>query len=331
MRNNRLRRWAALALAGLLLAVFVLPGQAQPPVFTPSTIVQGQSFSIRADSVTAAAGLHPADILGAGPIVLIACADLGLVCYDAGGDVDDLGALSYGADFIVNDLPPVQFGVAAGAKGQKDTAVAAEAGCNPAQPQADVFESAYNGDNAQDLDGDGADCADNAGYGLGLTEAAQVDSIDALATDPCGTVDLDCDGLPERPIYFSLAPNSPSLAIFGASAADILTAGGGLFAELWAAGSALGLAQNDVIDALCLNESGDGVYGLGDVVVLSLAPGSPSLTALGASGGDLIAVAPLRVAAAAEVLGLDPGDNLTAAQCQQFVPRDLYMPRLGRQ
>ena len=255
--------------------------------------MQGQSFSIQAGSVTADAGLHPADILGAGPIVLIACADLGLVCYDLTGNVDDLNTLSYGADFTVNDLPPVQFGVAAGAKGQSDTAVAAEVGCNPAQPQADIFESAYDGDNDQDLDGDGTACADNAGLGLGLTEAAQGDSLDALATDPCGTVDLDCDGVPERPIYFSLAPDSPTLTALGTSASDILIAGGGLFAEVWTTGSTLGLAQDDVIDALCLNENGDGVYGLGDDVLLSLAPGSPSLTTLGASAGDLIAVAPL--------------------------------------
>jgi hypothetical protein len=332
MRFNRLRRWAALALAGLLLAVLARPGQAQPPAFTPPNLVQGQSYSIRAGDATAINGLHPADILGAGPIVLIACADLGLVCYDAGGGVDDLNALSYGADFTDPDLPPVQFSVSPGATGRANTAVAAEAGCSPAQPQADVFESAYDGDNNQDLDGDGTACGGNAGYGLGLVEAAQGDSVDALATDPCETVDLDCDGVPDRPVYFSLTPNSPSLTLLGASASTILVAGGGPFAELWATGSTLGLALGDVIDALCLSEDGDGVYSANDVVVVSLAPGSPTLATLGASSGDLIGTAPLRVMARASELGLASGDNLSAAQCQQFAPGDvfLFMPRLSR-
>jgi hypothetical protein len=332
MRRNRLRRWAALALAGLLVAVLARPGQAQPPAFTPAARVQGQSFSIRGDSAAVGNGLHPADILGAGPIVLISCSDLGLVCFDSAGARDDLSALSYGDDFAFAGNPPVQFGVAAGAAGRAGTAVAAEAGCSPAQAHADVFEADYGGVNFQDLDGDGAACGGNAGYGLGLTETAQGDRVDALASDPCDTVDLDCDGLPDRAVYFTLAPGSPSLAAFGAAAADILIAGGGLFAERWATAAGLGLAQGDVIDALCLSEDGDGVYGAGDVVVVSLTPGSPTLAALGAGAGDLIGLAPLRIEAKAAALGLADADDVTAAQCDETGPGELsiFMPHLGR-
>jgi hypothetical protein len=314
---------APLFILSLALSATVLsPGAL---VSAPPAEVQGQSFSVASGDPLTASGVHPADILGAGGLPLIACDNLGLLCVDATtGAEDDVSALSFGWDFASTELPPLQFSVAEGSQGMAGTAVKVEASCSPAQPQADAFENALDGSNSQDLDGDGTACGTNAGFALGLTEGATSDSVDALGRDPCLFVDLNCDGLPENPIFLSLAPGSPTLGMIGATAADVLMTGVEYAPILWAGGTAhLGLATGDVIDAICVKENGNGLYDAGDLVLFSLAPGSPTLTSLPASPAALLRPGPLRIAFGEGALGLMATDDVDAFVCSTDYPPEV--------
>jgi uncharacterized repeat protein (TIGR01451 family) len=304
-------------------------------VFDPPPGVMTESFSIKAGGFTALSGIHPADILVAGPIVAVPCPGLGLICTDTSGAEDDLNALAYGVDFAAApDLPGTEFSVAAGSMGLAGTSVRVEASapCVPAEPQADVFETALTGTNAQDLDGDGASCGGNAGFPLGLCELAcgvPADDLDALAQTP-SIVDVNGDGIPDNPVYFTLTPSSPSLSDPAidfsdpggdATAADILVTVGGFTPTVWADGATqLGLVETgDVIDALCIGENGNGIFDyMGDNVLFSLAPGSPTLTALGAGPADLLRPGPSVVYSASK-LGLMSTDNVDALKCPNNV------------
>lgn len=333
----------ALPLALLLLAGHPLLPVEQTGVTAPSDLaalppaaVQGLSFSVATGGAATETGVHPADILGIGGAPLISCENLGLLCYGASDNVDDIASLSFGDDFGDDDLPSLQFSVDGAARGRAGSAVQSEADCTPAEAQADAFQTALDGHNSQTLDGDGAACANGEGYGLSLAEDSAADMIDALARDPCLTVDLNCDGTPDAPIYLTLAPGSPTLDLIGATAADILVTGYEYTSIVWAAGiETLGLAAGDAIDGLCLSEDGDGVYGEGDVVVISLAPGSPTLAQLGAEPGDLLGIAPLRKIASASALGLERADNVDALICANAIPQattgELYLPLIQQQ
>jgi hypothetical protein len=319
----------AVILSLALTTAAYAPATAPPP----KPEVQTQSFSVARGGPLTTIGIHPADILGIGGLPLIPCEHLGLLCTDpASGAQDDLQALSYGWDFG-GLLPPLQFSVGVGTQGAPGTAVAAEAGCQPPEPQADAFETALDGSNGQDLDGDGVACSGNAGYGLVLSEGVVSDEVDGLARDPCQFVDLDCDGRPENPIYLVLAPGSPTLDILGATAADILVTGIEYVPLVWAEGSAdLGLDPGDAIDALCLRENGSGTFDAGDQVVFSLAPGSPTLASMGASPADLLVPGEPRVTAAAGALGLRAADNVDALACSSvLLGQRLYLPVVLRQ
>jgi hypothetical protein len=318
--------------AAPLLLVAAVATQTPAAVHAPPVDAQSFSFSVTRGSPATALGVHPADILGAGLIVLLPCDALGLLCTDPATDVqDDLAALAYGQDFTPNGLPPLDFSVAAGAQGGAGSAVRMEASCKPAQPQADVFQTALNGANAQDLDGDGAACGGNAGFGLAATELPQSDDVDALDRDPCQAVDLDCDGALDYAVLLTLAPGSPSLAASGATAADVLMATGDFLPTVFAGQSSLGLASGDAIDALCVRENGNGVYDPGDKLLFSLAPGSPTLARLGLSPGDLLRPGPVRLALAAGTLGLQAGDNLDAALCTSDTSfTDLFLPAVSK-
>jgi hypothetical protein len=332
--ERRMRRIDRLLHAGIPLfaLLLVLVAVGLPTLnsqSTPPPELQGQSLSIAAGDPLSGTGVHPADILGSGGLPLIACPDLGLLCDDpTTGAVDDINALSFGWDFSSLGLPPFQFSVAAGASGTGGTAVRIEADCAPPQPQADAFETALDGGNFQDLDGDGAPCGTNGGFGLGLTEGATGDNVDALERDPCQFVDLECDGLPDAPVFVALAPGSPSLALLGATAADILMTGSEFVAVVWAEGvSDLGLVAGDAIDALCVRENGDGLYGSEDQVLVSLAPGSPTLAALSAGPGDLLRPGRPYVAYASARLGLQSSDDVDALTCAAALDfTDLYLP-----
>ena len=133
-------------------------------------------------------------------------------------------------------------------------------------------------------------------------------------------------------VYFSLSAESPSLVglpgaespsganlFYNAEPEDPL-----IFTELYAPHYELGLVQADDIDALIIFDDGQiGLYDDGDVVLFSLAPGSPSLTTIpGASqfaaAADIFVVGAgvpggPRVFAPAAAFGLgSPSDNVDA-------------------
>jgi hypothetical protein len=302
----------------------------RPTAFSPPPEAQTESFSVSNASPITSTGVQPADVLGSSGGLVIACENLGLVCADPiSGTLDDVRGLSYGYDFVSTSLPPIQFSVAAGSRGLTGTAVRAEADCVPAEPQADVFETALDGANAQDLDGDGVACSTNNGFGLGLNEGANGDSVDAIERDPCLSIDPNCDGVPDEPIYVTLAPGSPTLAEIGATPADILITSPDLAPQVWASGANdLGLTAGDVIDALCVRDNGDAVYGAGDRVLFSLAAGSPSLTKWGASPADVLRPQ-YGVFYAASALGLQATDDVDGLKCSSEVSfATMYLPVL---
>lgn len=299
----------ALALLVLQSRAFLL-GPPAPPA------VQGQSFSVDSGNPVTSSGILPADVLSQGALPLLACEELGLLCIDTGtGAVDNINGLSFGYDFVEAGLPPLLFSVATGSRGTVGSAVRTEADCSPAEPQADVFEMVLGEPNFQDLDGDGVGCGANNGFGLGLFEGIPSDDVDALDRDPCQYVDMNCDGLPENPIYITLAPGSPTLDLIGASAADILIASIEYVPLVWADGvTDLGLRTGDEIDALCVLDNGSGHFDNGDRVAFSLAPGSPSLATIPAGPADVL-ISGTRVDLYASFLGLESSDDVDALMC----------------
>ena len=253
-----------------------------------------------------------------GASVAISCTALGLTASGCGdgstGPQDDIDALSFGADTIPN-ANPIAFSVAPGSQGVAGSAVAAQAACSPPEPQADEFTSGRNGTNTLVLDGDGQGSGCPGGFGLGLTERPVSDNLDALDGHPPDFVDTNGDGQLDLPVYFGLAPNSPSLTALGATSADILWTIG-FSPGVYASAATLGLQPTDVIDGLCLVDRGQtAVYDPGlDSILFSLKAGSPTLTAIGASAADVLVPGPSVRYRAAE-LGLLSSDDLDAMKC----------------
>ncbi len=200
----------------------------------------------------------------------------------------------------------------AGASGSlPDLASEAAAG----EAASDIFRGATGGSvhpNYLEVDGDGmitAPAGPFAGLGLGEPPGGIAHDVNAL---------LSCDlsTIPGWTVYFTLGPGSPTLSGIGATPADVLetTVGGGPI-SIAVSAAALGLGAGDVIDAL--------LSGL--VVVVSLAPGSPSLGLSGLGpedliadfGGGLVALFP------GISMGLAPGDNLDAADMASDSDEDL--------
>ncbi len=323
--------WLKIAVALLISGAWLFARQGGQPAQTsplaPPPEAQSEAFTISARSPLTATGVSPADILGAGGAPLVSCESLGLLCSDyASGRQDAILGLSFGDDFSDDSLPPVQFSVAPGSQGLPGTAVNGEAACRPSEAQADVFASPLDGTNVQVLDGDGKACASSAGLGLGLDESAG-NNLSGLASDPCRTFDPDCDGLPDAPAFLSLAAGSPTLAALGALPSDILSTGNAFTPHVWASQDALGLLAGDVIDALCVQENGDGVYGAGDFVLFSLAAGSPSLARFGASPADVLSAHPRQVYVRGAWLGLASTDQVDGLLCGLVsAPRRLFAP-----
>ncbi|MBI5567907.1 MAG: hypothetical protein HY870_23625 [Chloroflexi bacterium] len=304
----------------------------RPTAFSPPEEAQTQSLSVSNASPITTTGMLAADIVGAGAGPVIICENLGLLCSDPGtGASDDVRGLSYGYDFVSTSLPPIQFSVVAGSRGLTGTAVRAEADCTPAEPAADVFETALDGLNEQDLDGNGTACSTNSGFGLDLSEAVSGDNVDEIERDPCLSIDPDCNGVPDEPLFMTLAPGSPTLAEIGATARDILITSPDFAPQVWASGSSdLGLTSGDVIDALCVLDNGDAVYGAGDQVLFSLAAGSPTLTTWNAGPADVLR--PQHgVMYAASKLGLLATDDVDGLTCSLEVQLStLYLPLIRK-
>jgi hypothetical protein len=332
MRHSKLVLGTLLAAAVLSGVTVALARQWRPTAFAPPPEVQYQSFSISNGSVITASNVHPADVLGVGVYPLIICDNLGLLCADpVTGAADDIRGLSYGADFIEGNLPPFQFSVSAGSRGLAGTAVRAEADCSPAEPQADVFETALDGQNYQDLDGNGTACSSNDGFGLDLNEGAVGDNLDEIGRDPCASVDANCDGEPEEPVFVTLAPGSPTLSAMNAASSDILLLGSQIEPSVFASGVIdLGLQAGDVIDALCVRENGNGLNDNGDLIMFSLAAGSPSLTSWQAGAADVLTPRNL-FRYRASMLGLQTTDDIDGLQCSlEMNLYNLWLPVIFR-
>jgi hypothetical protein len=268
---------------GLALAVAPIAGAANPPfVLAPGSPSLG-SFTSR-DVLQPAVAPVPAAMPA--PVVGIPATVLGLVP----GDV--INSISFGS----TPLPTagnlkVYFSVDAGSVGAA-VPPPATALCEAAsaQAKADVFVStpvtpSLPLPNVLVLDENGAAdsaCGPPAFPGLGLT-APSADDIVALDLCPASFV-VYGGGLLLYPIYFTLAPGSPTLAALSAGAADILVQDpaphvGPPRVEFLA--FQLGLVAGDVVDAL-------EVIGAGTLTYFSLAPGSPSLAACGVGPADML-------------------------------------------
>ena len=341
MSAVRAIRWGGLLTAAAALIVLawlsppatVSPAELAPlaPQATPER--QGVSFTVPGNDPLASLGVEPADVLGVGSAPLILCAQAGLTCADAGAG-DMIEGLSFGQDFRPTGVMPIQFAVSAASRGITGTEVRAEANCTPAEPQADVFGSALDGSNAQVWDGDGVACGSNDSPPLYLAEGAYSSRVNALDLETCPHADWNCDGIPDEPFLVTLAAGSSTLTATGATAADILIVNAGVEPAKWADGVIdLGLVSGDMIDALCVKESGDGVYDSEDIVLFSLAPGSPSLATGSASAADLwLPGHPAVPFYKAAQLGLQSSDDVTAVMCSFDLSLSrVYLPIVMRQ
>ncbi|MBX3727987.1 MAG: hypothetical protein KF858_02285 [Candidatus Sumerlaeia bacterium] len=239
----------------------------------------------------------------------------------------DVGALALN-DPLSLDIPEmiamaipwfVQFSVdtaALGVPGPFPPNVATEAALGEAS--GDVFESARTGTNTLLVD-EGA---------LGLATSDDLDGL--ILNEPFPftgvIIDTDGDGSPDMPmVFFCLRPGAPGgLPSSVSSGADICVPGAGALAVpapdpvVAFSYSTLGLVVNDVIDALYVDlASATSPYNVMGYAVASLAPGSPSLSTIPATPGDLLLLdlggtAAPTVIASHVTLGLAATDNLNA-------------------
>src|SRR5262245_54131905 len=213
------------ALIGVTLALLLSGGRVH---------ASSPSFTLSPPSPTLGAiGAVPSDVLSPGippgpgpmplPVVSIPAAALGL----APGDI--VSSISFGL------APPafapgleVLFSVDGAAAGVPFFAPPANLSCEaPGQQLGDVYRSKFPPlalPNVLVLDGNGiADsaCAPAAASGLGLLEPSP-DNVFALEMCPASFV--FSGGSLTAPVYFTLAPASPTLVLMGAGATDILVA-----------------------------------------------------------------------------------------------------------
>ncbi len=272
---------------------------------------QHPTFSV---APAGSSGLDPADLLGRPTAARVRAGSLSL------GSGDDVDALSYGLDFLYPPLMDVRLSVDANSRGRLGSAVRREADKSPNEAHGDEFRvtpfpQSGGGSNVQVLDESG-DTAPP--FPLLIS-----DDVDALTEQPPEFADGDGNGTPDRPVYFSLAAGSPSLAAGSFSPADILVSSGGP-PTVFISHSELGLMPTDDIDAVCLTSSSRSI-------LYSLAPGSPSLAGHSAADTFLALILPVAspsVHFTAGNLGLDPGDNLNAMKCMggeidEFVESEL--------
>ena len=294
--------------------------------FTPST-TEGVTVNTADSSFDTVLAVYTGDGFGGGgstigqaPFVRIPCENLGLTAggCDSAGSVDDLNALSYGDDLAIGAKSETNFSVGPGAQGASGSAVEVQRNCPSPEPEPDVFRAQLNGTNTQEMDGNGPIGTCVGAFPLALVEGSSVrDDLNALYGQDPIVVDTDIDGVPDQAVYFSLDLGSPSLTTYGLSAADVLRTVNGGQPTVYAAAAALGLEAGDDIDALCLDESGDGAYGAGDLLYFSLAPGSTTLAQIGAGPGDVLAPDSPNpgVVQDAASLGLLAGDDVDAVKC----------------
>lgn len=281
--------------------------------------IQDPTFGLASGGSLDAATLYK---LPKPPTVALSRAGLGLQ------PGDDLDALSFGTDGIdVAGATTLAFSVDANATGLPNTGVAQQAALGRQEGAEFVTMLAETNQTLVPAEV--------------IVPLPDTDDLDSLTDYPASAVDFDGDLDPEDPVFFSLAPGSPTLASLGASPADVLVTVNGSV-SVFASAAALGLTTGDDLDALCLMKSalptttlraGSTVSVvpapgplLFDLAVFSLAPGSPRLAAQGHSAGDLfltnfsnsrppLASAPLVLYADASDLGLTATDDVDALKC----------------
>jgi len=225
----------------------------------------GQTFSLDAASPSLGTVLKPDDILNRFP---------------AGGEAtlagvgEEVDAFSYGKplDDFLSYFPPLSdvfYSIGPSSLGISGTPVRAESQLECAA--GDIFRLRLSfGDSTIKLvfDGDGTTAPP-----LGLSEEPTADNLDAL----------DMHSVPGETVYFSISASSLPSFPPGTSAADVFVMNpqapgydAAPPAVRYASAEAMGLAGADDIDALVVFDDGDRVFTPGaDVVVFSLAPGSP--------------------------------------------------------
>jgi hypothetical protein len=237
------------------------------------------SFSIDGISpaITTGLGAAPDEIYvepGPGPTPVLPPAPL--LIPGSGGAVE-LDALSFGRmPSSFTSGATAYFSVDRGTSAVAGSAIAIEFGAGLSEQSSDVYSSGYTGTNALFRDGDGLASGTNPAVpGLGVAEPISFPPPGAPPPTLLGDVDaIDLRGsiaAPPTVVFSSLSTTSASGA--GFSGADILLGG-----VVYASAALLGVSVLDDIDALVVFDDGDGIFLPGtDIVLFSLAPGSPSL------------------------------------------------------
>lgn len=284
-----------------LVSVFVLL------VILPFAAADGQDFSIDPASPEALVMFSPAAIVAqGGGINLVKSTELGLLL------TDNVDGFSYNMNFLrpvtAGNPLALRFSVSRTTVGAPSSVVNLEATSNGAA--GDIFWSFAT-----------------PGAGTTLGQWKWQDAS-AIGLTPLPAVESDVDGaeglnggLMPMTAYFSVDP--ATAAGMGVSPADILyqpTIGLGAPPPVaFAIEPALGLVPGDDIDALAVFDLlMPGIYGAGDFIFISLAPGSPTLAALGASPASIIEIsvfAPPFVTLNFAQFGLLAGDDINAITC----------------
>lgn len=276
------------------VGVFLLFGAARPMQ------AQGPMFSIDPASPSAAF-VSPADILTPGPVggpptVLYSRAALGLLPGDA---ITSLATFPPSSPSKLIPYFTVDRGTIGIPIGAPDVFSEGAAG----QSAGDIFRDPTGGTippfNQLAINQHALGLLPNILPGVAFGGALDHLSALDLRIEP----DLNLDGVPDLPVFITLAPGSPTLAAMGLTAADVLFAGGvalGAPPMLAIPAAGLGLGPGDVIDGFDIDGG----------PLFSLAPGSPSLGLN--SPADILAAPGLAVfGPSVGTLGVLPGDNLT--------------------
>jgi hypothetical protein len=257
------------------MAAVLISLASSPPVragTAPSFILDATSPTVAATPTSAGDLLRPAAPPGPGPVLpatlappllSIDLAALGLVAGDS------VRSISFGRDEM--SVGTFHFAVDRGTHGIAGSFPPDVSTEGTSDASSDVFQSFFPPNNTQALDGDGRDDPNPPPDGFGLDETtAPRDALAGFDLCPADAVDPDGDGIPDQPVYLTLAAGSPTLVPLGAGPHDILQSavGVGGSVSVWRAGASLGLVSGDAIDALATD---------GASVYFSLAPGSPTL------------------------------------------------------
>lgn len=265
------------------------------------SMFSAQAITFSLDGISPSSGGLGANLYSPGPVLVV----------PGGPPAIDVDAISFAKTGPI--VPEFYFSVNRGSAGTPGTAVAGESAFG--DQAADIFVSTGAGFNFQFRDGNGI-VANPLTPGapsppLGLAEPGPVpgDNVDALDLGVVGPL-----------IYWSVNPATTGFGPYiGFSAADIFfapTFGGYAGAPgLYASAVLLGLLAGDNIDALVFYDDGFAGATPGDIVLFSLAPGSPSLAIGGASAADILITSPGAtpgIFLPAGAIGLLPTDDLDA-------------------